>query len=171
LTGEFVQQPVTTMKKRSAGLIMYRWREAVLEVFLVHPGGPFWAKKDMGAWSIPKGEPEPGEEPLEVAKREFREETGFAADGQFLELGTIKQAGGKIVTAWAFEGDCDPTRLTSNLCQVEWPPRSGRIIEFPEVDRGNWFSIPVAREHILKSQQPLLDMLCTALHLSESSNK
>ena len=150
---------------------MYRWREAVLEVFLVHPGGPFWAKKDMGAWSIPKGELEPGEEPLEVAKREFREETGFAAHGQFLELGTVKQAGGKIVTAWAFEGDCDPTRLTSNLCQVEWPPRSGRIIEFPEVDRGKWFSIPAAREHILKSQQPLLDMLCTALHLIESSNK
>jgi predicted NUDIX family NTP pyrophosphohydrolase len=150
---------------------MYRWREAVLEVFLVHPGGPFWAKKDMGAWSIPKGELEPGEEPLEVAKREFREETGFAPHGQFLELGTIKQAGGKIVTAWAFEGDCDPTRLTSNLCQVEWPPRSGRVIEFPEVDRGNWFSIAAAREHILKSQKPLLDMLCTALHHSESSIK
>jgi predicted NUDIX family NTP pyrophosphohydrolase len=158
------------MPKRSAGLIMYRWRETHLEVFLVHPGGPFWAKKDMGAWSIPKGEAEPGEEPLEVAKREFREETGFAARGQFLELGTAKQAGGKIVTAWAFEGDCDPTGLTSNLCQVEWPPRSGRVVEFPEVDRGNWFSIPAAREHILKSQQPLLDMLCTALHLSESSN-
>jgi len=150
---------------------MYRWREAHLEVFLVHPGGPFWATKDMGAWSIPKGEPEPGEEPLEVAKREFREETGFTAHGKFLELGAVKQAGGKIVTAWAFEGDCDPTRLTSNLCQVEWPPRSGRLVEFPEVDRGNWFSIPAAREHILKSQQPLLDMLCTALHLSESPNK
>ena len=149
---------------------MYRWRETHLEVFLAHPGGPFWAKKDMGAWSIPKGEPEPGEEPLEVAKREFREETGFAGHGQFLELGTVKQAGGKIVTAWAFEGDCDPTGLTSNLCQVEWPPRSGRVVEFPEVDRGSWFSIPAAREHILKSQQPLLDMLCTALHLSESSN-
>jgi predicted NUDIX family NTP pyrophosphohydrolase len=159
------------MPKRSAGLIMYRWREAVLEVFLVHPGGPFWAKKDMGAWSIPKGEPELNEELLEVAKREFREETGFAAHGRFLELGTIKQAGGKIVTAWAFEGDCDPTRLTSNLCQVEWPPRSGRVVEFPEVDRGSWFSIPAAREHILKSQQPLLVMLRTALHLSESSNK
>jgi predicted NUDIX family NTP pyrophosphohydrolase len=159
------------MPKRSAGLIMYRWREAHLEVFLVHPGGPFWAKKDMGAWSIPKGEPEPGEEPLEVAKREFREETGFAPHGQFLELGIVKQAGGKIVTAWGFEGDCDPARLTSNLCQVEWPPRSGRVVEFPEVDRGNWFSIPAARDHILKSQQPLLDMLCTALHLRESPDK
>jgi predicted NUDIX family NTP pyrophosphohydrolase len=158
------------MPKRSAGLIMYRWREAHLEVFLVHPGGPFWAKKDLGAWSIPKGELEPNEESLEVAKREFREETGFAAQGQFLELGTIKQAGGKIVTAWAFEGDCDPALLTSNLCQVEWPPRSGRVVEFPEVDRGNWFSIPAAREHILKSQQPMLDMLCTVLYFGESSN-
>lgn len=147
---------------------MYRWREALLEVFLVHPGGPFWAKKDIGAWSIPKGELEPNEELLEVAKREFQEETGFTARGQFLELGTVKQAGGKIVSAWAFEGDCDPTRLTSNLCQVEWPPRSGRVVEFPEANGGNWFSIPAAREHILKSQQPLLDMLCTALHLGES---
>jgi predicted NUDIX family NTP pyrophosphohydrolase len=144
---------------------MYRSREDQPEVLLVHPGGPFWAKKNKGAWLIPKGEYQENEEPLTAAQREFQEETGIAAQGPFLELGTIKQSGGKIVTAWAFEGDCDAARLTSNLCQVEWPPHSGRLIEFPEVDRGGWFSIPAAREHILKSQEPLLDKLCTVLHL------
>ncbi|MDX6456501.1 MAG: hypothetical protein QOE55_198 [Acidobacteriaceae bacterium] len=142
---------------------MYRWRDGHLEVFLVHPGGPFWASKDKGAWSIPKGEYADGEAPLEAAKREFFEETGFAPEGKFLELGSIKQSGGKIVIAWAVEGNCNPDRLTSNRCQVEWPPRSGRLAEFPEVDRGDWFSIPAAREHILKSQEPLLNRLSTAL--------
>jgi predicted NUDIX family NTP pyrophosphohydrolase len=156
------------MAKRSAGLIMYRWRDGHLEVFLVHPGGPFWASKDKGAWSIPKGEYADGEAPLEAAKREFFEETGFAPEGKFLELGSIKQSGGKIVIAWAVEGNCNPDRLTSNRCQVEWPPRSGRLAEFPEVDRGDWFSIPAAREHILKSQEPLLNRLSTALQLSEA---
>jgi predicted NUDIX family NTP pyrophosphohydrolase len=151
------------MAKRSAGLIMYRWRDGHVEVFLVHPGGPFWAKKDRGAWSIPKGEHGEDEEPLDAAKREFFEETGFAPQGKFLELGSVKQSGGKIVAASAFEGDCDPAALTSNMCQTEWPPRSGRLAEFPEVDRGQWFSIPSAREHILKSQEPLLNRLCTAL--------
>jgi predicted NUDIX family NTP pyrophosphohydrolase len=151
------------MAKRSAGLIMYRWRDGHLEVFLVHPGGPFWASKDKGAWSIPKGEYADGEAPLEAAKREFFEETGFAPEGKFLELGSIKQSGGKIVIAWAVEGNCNPDRFTSNRCQVEWPPRSGRLAEFPEVDRGDWFSIPAAREHILKSQEPLLNRLSTAL--------
>jgi predicted NUDIX family NTP pyrophosphohydrolase len=159
------------MPKRSAGLIMYRWRESHLEVFLVHPGGPFWTNKDKGAWSIPKGEYVDGEEPFEAAKREFFEETGFAPQGKFLELGSITQSGGKIVIAWAVEGDCDPDRLTSNLCQVEWPPRSGRLMEFPEVDRGDWFSVPAAREHILKSQEPLLNRLFTALQLSETSSE
>jgi predicted NUDIX family NTP pyrophosphohydrolase len=157
------------MAKRSAGLVMYRWREGKLEVFLVHPGGPYWAKKDKGAWSVPKGEYAEEEDPLEAAKREFQEETGFAAQGPFSELGTIKQVSGKIVIAWAFEGDCDPAMLTSNLCQVEWPPRSGRMIEIPEVDRGCWFSISAAREHIVKSQEPLLDRLCAALHLDQTS--
>ena len=157
------------MPKRSAGLMMYRRREGKLEVFLVHPGGPFWAKKDKGAWSVPKGEYAEGEIPLEAAQREFQEETGFAAQGPFSELGTIKQASGKIVIAWAFEGDCDPAMLTSNLCQVEWPPRSGRMIEIPEVDRGRWFSISAAREHIVKSQEPLLDRLCAALHPDQTS--
>ena len=147
------------MAKRSAGLLMYRWRHSHLEVFLVHPGGPFWAKKDLGAWSICKGEYADGEAPLEAAIREFQEETGFAAQGEFLELGTVQQLGGKIVSAWAFEGDCDPRDLISNRCQVEWPPRSGRMIEIPEVDRGGWFSISEASERILKSQAPFLDRL------------
>ena len=126
------------MPKRSAGLIMYRQKEE-LEVFLVHPGGPFWAKKDEGAWSVPKGEYAEGEDPLDAAKREFLEETGFTPNGPFLELGTVKQAGGKIVIAWAFEGNCDPAKLTSNLCRIEWPPHSGRWVEFPEADQGRWF--------------------------------
>jgi predicted NUDIX family NTP pyrophosphohydrolase len=155
------------MPKRSAGLIMYRRRLGDLEVFLVHPGGPFWANKDKGAWSIPKGEYIEGEERLEAAKREFQEETSFTAAGPFLELGTIRQAGGKIVTAWAFEGACDPADLRSNVCQTEWPPRSGRQIEIPEVDRARWFSIPQAREHILKSQEPLLDAFCKAFPSDE----
>jgi predicted NUDIX family NTP pyrophosphohydrolase len=145
--------------KRSAGLLMYRRRNARLEVFLVHPGGPFWAKKDQGAWSVCKGEYAEGEAPLQAAIREFNEETGFTAQGEFLELGTVQQSGGKMVSAWAFEGDCDPGDLASNRCQVEWPPRSGRMIEIPEVDRGGWFSISEASERILKSQAPFLDRL------------
>jgi predicted NUDIX family NTP pyrophosphohydrolase len=145
--------------KRSAGLLMYRQRE----VFLVHPGGPFWAKKDLGAWSIAKGEYAEGEHPLEAARREFHEETGFVAAGDFLDLGTIKQAGGKLVSAWAFAGDCDPAKLVSNRFEIEWPPRSGRLMEIPEVDRGAWFSLAAARERILKSQIPFLDRLVQLL--------
>ena len=129
------------------------------ELFLVHPGGPFWAKKDLGAWSIPKGEFGEGEEPLDAARREFMEETGFAAPANAVALGEIKQAGGKIVVAWAAEGDCDPENLVSNHCEVEWPPRSGRMIRIPEVDRGVWFTFAVARERILKSQQAFLERL------------
>jgi predicted NUDIX family NTP pyrophosphohydrolase len=147
------------MAKQSAGLLMYRSHQGVLEVFLVHPGGPFWAKKDMGAWSICKGEYLDDELPLEAAKREFQEETGFAAQGNFLELGSVQRTGGKVVTAWAFEGDCDPSQLVSNRCEIEWPPRSGRMIEIAEVDRGDWFSVDEARERILKSQAPFLDRL------------
>jgi predicted NUDIX family NTP pyrophosphohydrolase len=155
------------MAKRSAGLLMYRWRNGQLEVFLVHPGGPFWAKKDLGAWSISKGEYIEGELALDAARREFQEETGFAAQGSFLELGAVQQAGGKLVSAWAFEGDCDPGELVSNCCQVEWPPRSGRMIEIPEVDRGGWFSLGAARERILKSQAPFLDRLSRMLNFAE----
>jgi predicted NUDIX family NTP pyrophosphohydrolase len=146
------------MAKRSAGVILYRRRDRV-EVFLVHPGGPFWAKKDEGAWSLPKGEYQEGEESLDVARREFFEETGFEVSGDFVEVGTVRQAGGKVVTAWAVEGDCDPALLRSNAFEMEWPPRSGRMQSFAEVDRGEWFSMDEARGRILKSQEPLLDML------------
>jgi predicted NUDIX family NTP pyrophosphohydrolase len=151
------------MAKRSAGLLMYRWHKGHLEVFLVHPGGPFWVKKDLGAWSISKGEYAEGELPLDAARREFQEETSFPATGDFLELGEVQQAGGKVVLAWAFEGDCDPSKLVSNRCQIEWPPRSGRHIEIPEVDRGDWFSIDQAKERILKGQAPFLDRLSQLL--------
>jgi predicted NUDIX family NTP pyrophosphohydrolase len=147
------------MAKRSAGLIMYRFLGTRLEVLLVHPGGPFWAKKNFGAWSIPKGEYDESEEPLEAAIREFKEETGLEASEPFQELGAVKQTSGKIVTAWAFQGNCDQTTITSNLCQMEWPPRSGRQIEFPEVDRAGWFTIQEASERILKYQAPLLQIL------------
>jgi predicted NUDIX family NTP pyrophosphohydrolase len=146
------------MAKRSAGVILYRRREGV-EVFLVHPGGPFWAKKDEGAWTIPKGEYQDGEELIDVARREFFEETGFELGGDLVEIGSVKQTGGKVVTAWAVEGDCDPALLRSNVFEMEWPPRSGRVQSFPEVDRGGWFSLDEARRRILKSQEPLLNML------------
>jgi predicted NUDIX family NTP pyrophosphohydrolase len=149
--------------RRSAGLLMYRGRHRDLEVFLVHPGGPHFAKKDEGYWTIPKGEYLDGEQPLEAAVREFQEETGFTASGDFLELGWIKQKGGKIVSGWAFEGDCDPDKLISNHCEVEWPPKSGRRIEIPEVDRGAWFSLKEAKKRIKPTQIPLLERLSLAL--------
>jgi predicted NUDIX family NTP pyrophosphohydrolase len=136
---------------------MYRHGEGGIEVFLAHPGGPFWEKKD--AWTIPKGEYEDGEAPLDAAIREFQEETGFVARGPFLELGEIRQPSGKIVTAWAFEGDCDPAELHSNTCTIEWPPRSGRHLEIPEVDRGAWFKMEDARPRMFKGQAALLDRL------------
>ncbi len=148
---------------------MYRRRDHAIEVFLVHPGGPYWAKKDAGSWTIPKGEYLDGEDPLDAAKREFQEETGFTAEGDLIELGEFKQPSGKIVVAWAFEGDCDPGELKSNTCLIEWPPRSGRKIEIPEVDRGEWFSIEDARERILKGQAPFLDRLIAKLRESPSS--
>jgi predicted NUDIX family NTP pyrophosphohydrolase len=147
------------MPKLSAGVLMYRSRNTGLEVFLVHPGGPFWTRKDAGAWSIPKGEYSEGELPLEAAKREFREETGFAADGDFVDLGTVKQPGGKVISVWAVEGDCDPAQMVSNVCLIDWPPRSGLKMEIPEVDRGEWFAIDAARDKILKGQLPFLDLL------------
>ncbi len=151
------------MAKQSAGLLMYRRKDEEIEVFLVHPGGPFWAKKDLGAWSIPKGEYAEGESTREAARREFREETGFDVEGELIELGTIKQAGGKMVSAWAVEGNCDPGKLRSNTCMIEWPPRSGRQMEIPEIDRGGWFGIVEGRQRILKSQLPLLDLLIARL--------
>jgi predicted NUDIX family NTP pyrophosphohydrolase len=150
------------MPKRSAGLVMFR-RLKELEVFLVHPGGPIWAKKNEGAWTIPKGEYEEDENPLAAARREFEEETGFKAAGSFLDLGTIRQKSGKRVAAWAFEGDCDPANLKSNTCEIEWPPRSGRRLEIPEIDRGRWFSLEEAKQYIREEQSPLLDTLWRAL--------
>lgn len=140
---------------------MYRRRGGALEVFLVHPGGPFWAKKDAGAWSIPKGEIDPSEEPLAAARREFAEETGFTAEGAFLPLASITQAAGKVVQAWAFEGDADPAALQSNSFSIEWPPRSGQQKSFPEVDRAAWFPLDLARQKINPAQVALLDELET----------
>jgi len=156
-------------KKSSAGLLLYRHRRA-LEVFLVHPGGPFWAKKDAGAWTIPKGEIAEGEDLLEAAKREFVEETGFQIEGEFTGLAPIKQAGGKIVHTWAIEADCDPAQLQSNRFAIEWPPKSGKTREFPEVDRAGWFAVPEARTKILAGQVGLIDQLMSLLE-NESEAK
>ena len=136
---------------------MYRLRGDVLEVFLVHPGGPIWAKKD--SWSIPKGEYEADEAPFDAALREFTEETGFTPQPPFVPLGEITQKNGKTVIAWGFQGDCDPAALRSNTCFIEWPPRSGRQMEIPEVDRGAWFTIEDARQKIFGGQVPFLDRL------------
>lgn len=145
-------------KKLSAGILLFR-RRGDLEVFLVHPGGPFWARKDLGVWSLPKGEIGEEEAPLDAAVREFTEETGFAIGGEFRVLEPLRQPGGKTVFAWAVEGDCDPAHLQSNLFAMEWPPKSGRQQEFPEVDRASWFSIEEARARILAGQAPFLDQL------------
>src|SRR5688500_17352215 len=142
--------------KTSAGLLLYRFRGDELEVFLVHPGGPFWAKKDAGAWSIPKGEIGEGEDPLQAAIRELTEETGFDAAGEFHPLRPIRQAGGKVVHAWAVASDCDPAELRSNTFSMMWPPKSGRMQEFPEVDRAAWFGIAEAKERILAGQVAFL---------------
>ena len=151
------------MPRISAGLLLYRRSAAGLEVLLVHPGGPYWAKRDLGAWSIPKGEVEPGEDDLAAALREFHEETGFLATGHALALGRAKQRSGKIVAAWAMAGDVDARRVHSNLAAIEWPPRSGRRFEFPEVDRAEWFDLAEARRRILAGQACFLDALAGRL--------
>jgi predicted NUDIX family NTP pyrophosphohydrolase len=143
----------------SAGLLVYRRRDGALEVLLVHPGGPFWAHRDLGAWSIPKGEIGVAEQPLDAARREFQEETGFTIAGEFLQLPAIRQPGGKLVLAWAIEGDCDPAQLRSNTFPLEWPPRSGRMQEFPEIDRAAWFAMDEARRRILPGQAGFLEQL------------
>lgn len=150
--------------KVSAGLLMYRRSsEGALQVLLAHPGGPFFAKKDAGAWSLPKGLTEPGEDLLVAARREFHEETGFEVCEPLIELGSIKQKGGKQVHAWAFEGDCDPSQLQSNSFELEWPPRSGKKREFPEIDRAEFFGVEVAREKLLAAQVPFIDRLLEAV--------
>jgi predicted NUDIX family NTP pyrophosphohydrolase len=147
------------MLKSSAGLMLYRVRDRELEVLLVHPGGPFWAKKDLGAWTIPKGEIEPGENQLDAARREFEEELGFSPKGDFVPLGTITQKAGKIVQAWALQGDCDPNAIKSNSFVIEWPPRSGKQQSFPEVDRAAFYGIEEAKSKINPAQVELLSRL------------
>ena len=146
-------------KRVSAGVLLYRVRDGALEVFLVHPGGPFWRRKDEGAWSIPKGEVEEGAEPLATALREFEEETGTALHGEGVPLSPVRQPGGKLVRAWAVEGDIDPASIVSNMFAMEWPPRSGRRQEFPEVDRAEWFSVEEARVKLNAAQAEFLDRL------------
>ena len=157
-------------KKTSAGLLLYR-RCPELEVFLVHPGGPFWTRKDAGAWSIPKGEVEDGEDPLQAAKREFTEETGFTISGEFRSLDSLKQPSGKIIYAWAIEADCDPGQIRSNLFSLEWPPKSGKIQQYPEVDRAAWFNISEARNKILAGQMGFIEQLIAVLGMSRSESQ
>ena len=149
--------------KVSAGILLYRFYHKMPEVFLVHPGGPFWKNKDREAWSVPKGETMAGEDPLEAAKREFEEETGFNVSGEFIELTPVKLKSGKVVHAWALEKDVNPAELTSNRIMVEWPPKSGKMMEIPEVDKGEWFSIEKAKKKINPGQLALIEELITIL--------
>lgn len=144
------------MAIHSAGILLHRRQQGVAQVFLVHPGGPYWAKKDLNAWSIPKGIVDPDEDHLLAAQREFREETGFLAEGTFRPLGTFRQPSGKQLSVWMVEGDCDLTKLVSNSFDIIWPPKSGRMQSFPEVDRGGWFAKTEAMAKIVKGQQPIL---------------
>lgn len=152
------------MPKQSAGLVLIRTRDSDVEVFLVHPGGPFWAKKDDGAWSIPKGEFADGEEPLTAARREFQEETGVTVSGPFASLGTIRQAGGKTVHAFAATADFDAATIVSNTFAIEWPPRSGKQATFPEVDRAAWFSLVAATKKINPTQTAFLHRVAEVTH-------
>jgi len=153
------------MRQISAGILLYRKRDEKLEVLLVHLGGPFWINKDLGAWSIPKGLCESEENLLQTAQREFEEETSFALDGDFISLGSIKQPSGKIVHAWALKGDLDADKIKSNTFSLEWPSHSGKIKEFPEVDRGSWFDLETAHNKIFRGQRPFLDRLMEKLKL------
>jgi predicted NUDIX family NTP pyrophosphohydrolase len=157
------------MPQRSAGILLYRRRGGAVEVLVVHPGGPFWAKKDDGAWGIPKGGYALGEVPLAAAKREFREETGARVEGETIALGAFRQSAAKIVEVWAVEGEFDPANLESNTFSMEWPPRSGRVGEFPEVDRAEWFTPEEAARKILAGQRPVLEALLRHLGLSSDS--
>jgi predicted NUDIX family NTP pyrophosphohydrolase len=151
------------MPQHSAGILLYRRTGPRLEVLLVHPGGPFWAKKDEGAWTIPKGGYQQGEDALAAAKREFEEETGARPEGEAMALGSFRQSSAKIVEVWALEGAFDPARLKSNTFVMEWPPRSGRSSEFPEVDRAGWFTPELAARKILKGQRPIIEALLRQL--------
>jgi len=151
------------MMVHSGGILLFRHLAGRLQVMLVHPGGPFWAKKDAGAWSIPKGLFEENEGPLEAAKREFAEETGFSAEGEFIELGELTQPSNKIVHAWALESDLDTTEIKSNTFTLEWPPNSGHVEDYPEIDKGQWFDIDVAKRKITKGQVGFIDRLIDRL--------
>lgn len=151
------------MSKQSAGVLLYRRRGGAVEVLLVHPGGPYWANKDDGAWSIPKGEVEAGERPLDAARREFAEETGAVVDGEFLPLPPVRSRSGKLIHAWAVAGDFDCAQLRSATFVLQWPPRSGELREYPEVDRAAWFDLERARGKISRGQAPLLDALRESL--------
>ena len=151
------------MAKRSAGILPYRRSNIGLQVLLVHPGGPFWQSRDLGAWSIAKGEYDDGELPEATARREFREETGWVPNATLVHLGELRQRGGKLITAFAVEGDFDAATLRSNLFDMEWPPRSGRPQTFPEIDRGGWFDLDTAREKMLVGQRPFLDRLVASV--------
>ena len=142
---------------------MYRRRGNSIEVFLIHPGGPYWVNKNSGAWSIPKGEINAGEDAIDAARREFQEETGFVAEGELIPLPSVKQKSGKVVSAWAVEGEIDPTAVKSNTFSMEWPPKSGRQTEFPEVDGAAWFSIDAAKSHMIPAQIALIESLCAHL--------
>ena len=144
------------MTKKSAGILLYRFHNNLTEVLLVHPGGPFWAKKDLGAWSIPKGEFGPGEDPLDAAKRELEEETGIKAEGNFIELTPVKQKSGKLVYAWSLQKDIDPAVVKSNSFEMEWPPKSGKVKSFPEIDKAAWYAMDEARKKIVEGQMTLL---------------
>jgi predicted NUDIX family NTP pyrophosphohydrolase len=152
------------MRKYSVGILLFRFKDKRLEVLLVHPGGPFWAKKDKGVWSIPKGLLGENENPLDGAKREFKEETGFEVEGEFIDLGELKQPGGKIIHAWALEKDLDATKIVSNKFTLEWPRNSGRIQEYPEVDKAGWFDIEQAKKKIIKGQLGFIDKLIEILN-------
>ena len=147
------------LPRASAGLLMFRRCGGAPEVLLVHPGGPFWTRRDLGAWSIPKGEFAAGEDPLAAARREFEEETGIVPEGEFIPLAPCRQSGGKVVHAWAFEGDCDPAAIVSNTFLMEWPPRSGRRQAFPEVDRAAWFPLEEAKRKLVSGQGGLVEEL------------
>ena len=152
------------MNKKSAGILMYRFKKDRLQFFLVHPGGPFWKNKDEGAWTIPKGEFSTDEDPLYAAKREFQEETGFPAPEKFIELTSIKQKSGKIVHCWTAEGDVDHEKIHSNTFELEWPPRSGKKQKFPEVDKADWFTIEEVKKKIISEQSKFIDELTTFLN-------
>ena len=155
------------MRKQSAGILVHRLKNNKREVFLIHMGGPFWANKDEGGWSIPKGELQEQEDALSAARREFLEETGFNIEGDFIPLNPVRQSSGKIIYSWAVEGEFEASAIKSNLFEIEWPPKSGKMQSFPEADRAEWFTLEKAKTKILKYQQPLIDELIILLKINQ----